>query len=96
MPVIEAELSDFKDSKHFTSTDFCSGYWQCPLNPESYDAFGIIAPQGPFLSTRVLYGLTMPQNISNQQYCHYLANNTALAKPGSTNLPYMQRLKEDC
>lgn len=57
MPVIEAELSDFKDSKHFASLDFCSGYWQCPLHPSSYEACGIIAPQGTFISTRVLHGL---------------------------------------
>lgn len=57
MPIIESELSDFKDSKHFASMDFCAGYWQCPLDPDSYDACGIIAPQGTFVSTRVLYGL---------------------------------------
>lgn len=57
MPVIEAELSDFIGSTHFASIDFCSSYWQCPLDPDSYDACGIISPQGTFVSTRVLHGL---------------------------------------
>lgn len=58
MPLIEAELSDFKESKHFASLDVCSGYWQSPLDPSSYDSCGIIiAPQGTFASTRVLNGL---------------------------------------
>lgn len=44
MPIIEAELSDFEDSKHFASLDFCSGYWHCPLHPSSYETCRIIAP----------------------------------------------------
>lgn len=57
MPVIEAELSDFNGCAHFASIDFCSSYWQCPLDPSSYEACGVIAPQGKFVSTRVLHGL---------------------------------------
>lgn len=57
MPMVEAMLSDFKDSKHFASLDFCVKYWKCLLNPKSYDACRIIAPQGTVVSTRVLHGL---------------------------------------
>lgn len=57
MPIIEAELGDFKGSKYFASLDFCSSYWQYPLDPGSYDACDIIAPKGTFVSTRVLHGL---------------------------------------
>lgn len=44
--IIEAELSGFQDSKHFASMEFCAEYWQFTLDPESYDACSIIAPQG--------------------------------------------------
>lgn len=57
MPVIQAELNDFKGSNHFACLDFCSNYWQCPLDPQSFDACGIIAPQGAFVSTRALRDL---------------------------------------
>lgn len=57
MPMIEAELSHFKDSKYFASLDFYSGYGKGQLDPSSYDACGIIAPQGTLVSTGVLYGL---------------------------------------
>lgn len=57
MPIIETKLSEFIGSKHFASLDFCSGYWQRPLAPESYESCGIIAPQGTFVSTRVIHGL---------------------------------------
>lgn len=57
MPGIEAELSDFIESTHFASIDFCSNYWQCPLYPGSYDACGDISTQATFVSTRVLQGL---------------------------------------
>lgn len=53
MPNIESELSDFSGSKYFASLDFCAEYCQCPLDPESYDACGIIAPEGSFIATRV-------------------------------------------
>lgn len=58
MPNIEAELQDFSNSRCFASMDFCSSYWQLPLDPESYDACGVICPQGTYSSTRVLHGLT--------------------------------------
>lgn len=57
MPKIEAELSDFKDRKHFASMDFCAGYWQVPLGPEYHDACEIIAPEVTLVSTPVLHGL---------------------------------------
>lgn len=57
MPMIESELCDFKGSRHFSAMDLAAGYWQCSLDPTSYDACGIIAPQGTFVSTRVLQEL---------------------------------------
>lgn len=56
-PQVEAEITDFIGSKYFASLDFCSSYWQCPSEPSSYQACGIIAPQGTFVSTRVLHEL---------------------------------------
>lgn len=56
-PIIEAKLIDFIGSKHFACPAFCSSYWQCPIEPESYEACSIIAPQGTFISIRVLHGL---------------------------------------
>lgn len=57
MPNLESELADFSGSSHFASLDFCSAYWQLPLEAQSADACGIVAPQGAFVSTRVLHGL---------------------------------------
>lgn len=58
MPTIESELQDFSGSNCFASLDFCSGYWQLPVHPNSYDDCGVVCPQGTFSSTRVLQGLT--------------------------------------
>lgn len=55
--MIEADLSVFKDRKHFVPMELVASYWQCLLEPASYDARGIFAPQGTFVSTRVLHGL---------------------------------------
>lgn len=57
MPIIEAERSDFEKRSHFASLDFCLSYWQCPLDPQSWEACGVIASQSTFVSTRVLHGL---------------------------------------
>lgn len=57
MPITENEPSDFIESEHFQSLDFRSGYWQCPFEPEVYEASGTIALQGTFVSTLILHGL---------------------------------------
>lgn len=57
MHIIESELSDDKDSKHFSSMDLYARYWQCPLDPGYYDACEIIAPKGTFVSALVLHSL---------------------------------------
>lgn len=57
MPNIEAEIQDFAGNTHFASLDFCSGYWQLPLHPDSYDACRVVCPIGTYSSTRVLQGL---------------------------------------
>lgn len=56
MPIIEAQLSDFICSTQFASIDFRFSYKRCSLNPNSYEACGIISPQRTFVSTRVLHG----------------------------------------
>lgn len=57
MPIVEAELSAFEESSQFASLDFCSSYWRCPVDPQVFDACGIIAPQATYVSTRVLQKL---------------------------------------
>lgn len=57
MPNIESEIQDFRGSKFFAVLDFCSGYWQMPLHPDSYEACGVVCPSGTYSSTRVLQGL---------------------------------------
>ena len=58
MPNLDSEVYDFAGSKFFAVLDFCSGYWQLPVDPESWDACGIVTPKGTYSSTRVLPGLT--------------------------------------
>ena len=57
MPHLDSEVQDFAGSSCFASLDFCSGYWQLPIHPDSYTACGIVCPQGTYSSTRVLQGL---------------------------------------
>lgn len=54
MPNIKAELRDFGASQYFASLDFFGGQWQSPLDVESYDACGIVAPEETYVSTRFL------------------------------------------
>lgn len=56
MPNIEEELCNNQGIRHFSSSDFCAGYWQCRLTPELYDAFRVIALEGSVVSSRVLHG----------------------------------------
>lgn len=58
MPHLDSEVYDFADSDFFAVLDFVSGYWQCPVDKESWDACGIVTPKGTYSSTRVLPGLT--------------------------------------
>ena len=58
MPHLDSEMADFRGHNCFASLDFCQGYWQLPLHPDSYDACGIIAPHRTFSSKRTLPGLT--------------------------------------
>lgn len=44
--VTEAELGNSIGSTYCAYLEFCTGYWQCPLDPSSYVACGIIALQG--------------------------------------------------
>ena len=58
MPHLDSEMQDFAGSTCFACLDFCSGYWQLPLDHGSLGACGIICPDGVYSATRVLQGLT--------------------------------------
>lgn len=58
MPHLDSEVQDFANSKFFATLDFCSGYWQLPVHPDSYSACAIVCPNGTYSSTRALPGLT--------------------------------------
>ena len=58
MPHLDSEIYDFAGSECFAVLDFVSGYWQLPVDPDSWDACGIVTPKGTYSSTRVLPGLT--------------------------------------
>lgn len=58
MPHLDREMQDFSGSTCFACLEFCSGYWQLPLHPDSFSACGFICPDGVYSSTRVLQGLT--------------------------------------
>lgn len=57
MPFVKAELTEPICSSLFVSLAFYSGYRQCLLDPSSYDACGIIAPQKTFVLACILHGL---------------------------------------
>ena len=57
MPHLDSEIYDFAGSKCFAVSDFMSGYWQLQIDPDSWDACGIVTPKGTYSSTRVLPGL---------------------------------------
>lgn len=44
MPNIDAEISEFKGTKHLALLESSASYWKCPLHPSSYDACGIMTP----------------------------------------------------
>ena len=56
MPNIEAELSDVRGATAFAGIDFCSGYWQLPLHPESQPLFAFMTPDGVVMPTRTRQG----------------------------------------
>lgn len=58
MPNIEAELADARGSTAFASIDFCSGYWQAPLHPDSQPLFAFLTPHGVVMPTRTTQGGT--------------------------------------
>lgn len=67
MLMIEAESCDCTDSKHFVSMELVADYWQCPQDSNSYNACGVVAPQGTFISTQALHELKKVPPIFNQQ-----------------------------
>lgn len=57
MPNLDAELAEYAGQICFATMEFCNAYWQTPLEKETQEGFGIIAPQGVLTSTRALHGL---------------------------------------
>lgn len=58
MPHLDSEIHDFAGSTCFATMDFVSGYWQLPIHPDSYEACGIVCPNGTYSSPRTLPGLS--------------------------------------
>ena len=58
MPNIESELADARDARAFAAIDFCSGYWQAPLHPDSQPLFAFMTPDGVVMPTRTTQGGT--------------------------------------
>lgn len=56
MPNIDAELSDARGAAAFAGIDFCSGYWQAPLHPDSQPLFAFMTPDGVVMPTRTTQG----------------------------------------
>jgi len=56
MPNIDAELSDTRGATAFAGIDFCSGYWQAPLHPDSQPLFAFMTPDGVVMPTRTTQG----------------------------------------
>lgn len=58
MPNIEAELSDARGATAFAAIDFCSGYWQAPLQPKNQPRLAFMTPEGVVMPTRTTQGGT--------------------------------------
>lgn len=56
MPNIDAELSDARVATAFAGIDFCSGYWQAPLHPDSQPFFAFMTPDGVVMPIRTTQG----------------------------------------
>lgn len=57
VPILESELGEFIGYTHFALIEIRLSYWSCPQDPESYEACGILLPQGAFVSMKVLHVL---------------------------------------
>lgn len=57
MPDINNELSDVKGASYFFGIDFCSGYWQLPLDTESQPLHSFMTPRGVVQPTRTTQGV---------------------------------------
>lgn len=56
MPHIDAVLSDMRGARVFAGIDFCSGYWQLPLAPDSQSLFDFMTCDGVVEPTRTTQG----------------------------------------
>ena len=53
VPHLDSEISRLAGSACFTTLDFVSGYWQLPLQSDSYSLCGVVTPKGLVASKRV-------------------------------------------
>jgi hypothetical protein len=58
MPHLADSLTHFEGSRYYGKFDFCQGYWQLGLHPDSQECQSIGTPFGAFTPTRVLHGTT--------------------------------------
>lgn len=56
MPHIDAVLADMRGSRVFAGIDFCSGYWQLPLDNDSQSYFAFMTCDGVVQPTRTTQG----------------------------------------
>ncbi|MEM1369511.1 MAG: reverse transcriptase family protein, partial [Cyanobacteria bacterium P01_H01_bin.15] len=56
MPNIDAELVDTRKAKRFALIDFCSSFWQAPLDPDSQAFYAFMAANGVVMPTRTPQG----------------------------------------
>ena len=56
LPDVEAILQQLGDMKYFSTVDFCSGYFQCPLDDSAREALAITTHLGLFEWTCTPFG----------------------------------------
>jgi transposase InsO family protein len=56
LPVLQDELSKTRGMRFFLTVDFLSGFFQCPLDPESQWMYTMLTPYGNYTFTRTPQG----------------------------------------
>lgn len=95
MPNIEAELNDTRGSKAFAAIDFCSGYWQAPLHPESQPLFAFMTPDGVVMPTRTTQGGCNSAANFQEKVSQCFSSFERTLKPGSMTSCSMQKMNMD-
>lgn len=82
MPFIGVVLSNLISSTQFQSLYVRSEYEQRAIHPSSYGRYGIMALQGPFVSTCILRGLKTPFHIITRLSHHFYTGYTMHLRHG--------------